>query len=82
MNFDPTSLIPLLTEWGLKVVGAIAGLNQITLELVVGLMALGFLDQSIHLVRGRYSWGSLNERISIDAISPLGSPASSRSSRH
>ena len=40
MNFDPNSMIPLLTEWGLKVVGAIA-------VLVIGRMVAGMIRSGV-----------------------------------
>ncbi|MEX1310505.1 MAG: mechanosensitive ion channel family protein, partial [Candidatus Sulfomarinibacteraceae bacterium] len=40
MEFDFNSLIPLVTQWGLKVVGAIA-------VLVIGRMAAGVIRSSV-----------------------------------
>ncbi len=40
MNFDPNSLIPLLTEWGLKVIGAIV-------VLIIGRMVAGMIRAGI-----------------------------------
>ena len=40
MNFDPNIILPFLTEWGLKVVGAIA-------VLVIGRMAAGLIRSAV-----------------------------------
>jgi len=40
MNFDPNIILPFLTEWGLKVVGAIA-------VLVIGRMAAGMIRSAV-----------------------------------
>jgi small conductance mechanosensitive channel len=40
MNFDPNIIIPFLTEWGLKVVGAVA-------VLVIGRMAAGMIRSAV-----------------------------------